>query len=143
MLHAKFQRPSIYIDRYFQLSNSVRHSVSKWHTQDVELFPWPEARGTAKDRGSVNMKSILYPSTLCQVISKKILEPTSPLPPLGLYLEHYTDIYMQHYHAYFGMKGLISNSNLNILKLNHSILTYNWHEIHALPFFYHPLGHFK
>ena len=67
-----------------------------------------------KNRGSVNMKSSLYPSTLCQVSSKKIFEPTSPLPPLGLYLEHYTVIYMQHSYAYFGMKGAfgsISNSH--------------------------------
>merc|ERR1711954_615973 len=46
MLPAKFQGPSIYIDRYFQLCDSLTqaltHSVSKRHTQDVELCTWPE-----------------------------------------------------------------------------------------------------
>merc|ERR1712081_42090 len=35
MLHAKFQSPSIYIDRYFQLCDSVSHSVSQSLSQSV------------------------------------------------------------------------------------------------------------
>ena len=53
MLHAKIQGQSIYIDIYFQLCDSVSKVLSKqgtqWHTQDVELWTWPEARGTAKN----------------------------------------------------------------------------------------------
>ena len=58
MLHAKFQSPSIYIDRYFELSPLVRQSLSQavtqWHTQDVELCTWPEARGTANNGGLIS-----------------------------------------------------------------------------------------
>ena len=61
MLHAKFQSPSIYIDRYFQLSDSLSYSVTYSVTQsgtewDVELCTWPEARGTAKNSSPCQWK---------------------------------------------------------------------------------------
>ena len=63
MLHAKFQSPSIYIDRYFQLSDSVSDSVSdsisQWHTQEKELCTWPEARGTAY-KAQALISAVLY-----------------------------------------------------------------------------------
>ena len=53
MLHAKFQSRSIFIDRYFQLSDSVTqlliYSGTEWHTQDLELCTLPQASGTAKN----------------------------------------------------------------------------------------------
>ena len=39
MLHAKFQSPSIYIHRYFQLCDSGTQQGTQWHTQDLELEP--------------------------------------------------------------------------------------------------------
>ena len=57
MLHAKFQSPSIYIDRYFQLSDSLSYSVTQSGTEwDVELCTWPEARGTAKNSSPCQWK---------------------------------------------------------------------------------------
>ena len=36
----------------FWLTHSVTQWLSQWHTQDVELCTWPEARGTAKNSRS-------------------------------------------------------------------------------------------
>ena len=57
ILHAKFQSPSMYIDRYFQLCDTPSHwatqSVMEW---DVELCTWPEAGGTAKNSSPCQWK---------------------------------------------------------------------------------------
>ena len=51
MLHAKFQSPSIYIDRYFQLCDSVSDSVSQSLTHSVT---YPRCRAVHLARGQGN-----------------------------------------------------------------------------------------
>ena len=89
MAHAKFQSPSINIDRYFQLSagerkkgrKAERKGVSKWRYQDVELRLCPKGKGGAKNQGIVfKISKISYPEIN---ISGKILYGHNPLGMLN------------------------------------------------------------